>query len=128
MKNPMAGWVPEEFAFPKTTQEQARLREISLPPGLRSNKRLNRELRDAYLGQFLLQDTLIWALMTKPTGGQRTLEMIRQRENMRLELKKTAEDLELDMKPEDIAWAKEAAKTLFEWTQDQQRRQGRGKK
>src|SRR5690606_25149337 len=108
---------PEGMTSEKQQKAAMRLREMSLPKELRATGK-KRDLRDAYLGQMILSD--IW-MPRNIEDPMRHLALLAQRENARLQLKVIGEELAGRTKPEDVQWAKEAAKALFSRTLQQQR-------
>jgi hypothetical protein len=95
-----------------------RTRELSLPAELRATNPKVRDLRDAYLGVMRLSNPLEVPLEPNPV---RALVMIAHRSNARAQLQGIAKKLEQEVKEEDRTWAKQAAKSLFSWTVQQQR-------
>lgn len=102
-----------------TDHQQLRIRELSLPLEFRLPGK-QRDLRDAYLGRFLLHDAMRY--MTMPAvQGMEFLMALAQRENGRAQLNGIISELETGMAAEKAEKAKAVARLMFAWTIQQWR-------
>lgn len=102
--------------------QRLEVREISLPPTLRSNKPKLRNLRDCLYGQYILANSNDKLGRARSGDAMRNFLALAEQTNNLGQLREIEAELVAQLEPEEIDWARKAAKTLFMFELEKRRK------
>lgn len=129
MSNDLPDWLseaadPARYNHQGVDMRELRLREMALPPDIRQNNPKLRELRDAYLGMMILDDSTKGNRIPTNVNGIQYLCLLTMRSNARAELSSVVKQLESQTTEDQKMKCKSAAKVLYKRSLEEQRRKG----